>query len=119
MQASAMDHLAAPAGNAPAAPDLPEGLGWTQCPHGYLEPVSAAEPPRLAPESPERRQSNSQLEISLLELAVALPPLRALWGGTGRLCGRNGLKVLGSPGRRCPPGWPARDSPSMHITCCC
>ena len=50
-----MDHLAAPAGNAPAAPDLPEGLGWTQCPHGYLEPVSAAEPPRLAPESPERR----------------------------------------------------------------
>ena len=68
MQASATDHLAATAGIAPAAPDLPEGLGRTQCPHGYLEPVTAAEPPCPAPESPERWQSNSQLQMSLLEL---------------------------------------------------
>ena len=62
-----MDHLAA-AGSAPAAPDPPEGLGWTQCPHGYLEPVTAAEAPRPAPESPEWWQSDSQLDISLREL---------------------------------------------------
>ena len=62
-----MDLLAA-AGSAPAPPDLPEGLGWTQCPHGYFEPVTGAEPPHSAPESLERRQSNTQLNILMLEL---------------------------------------------------
>ena len=67
MQAPAVDLLAA-AGSAPAAPDLPKGLGWTRCPHGFLEPVTGAEPPHAAPESPERQQSDSQLNKLLLDL---------------------------------------------------